>query len=381
MIAKKVSSLPPSGIRVFFDLVLGMEDVISLGVGEPDFVTPWNIREKVISSLEEGVTSYTSNKGLLRLRRELEVFLKKTYGLRYNAEREILITVGVSQALDLALRAILDPQDKVIVVRPSYVAYSADVELAGGQVLDLCTTQEEQFKINPAKLKVLLKQKPKAIILNYPANPTGVSYTKKELRILWEILRKEDTLIISDEVYDQLSFDFPHTPFAAFPGAREKTIYLGGFSKNYAMTGLRVGFACAPSPVIDAMTKIHSFVMLCAPITAQIGAVEALHSQKRVFDMMREYRRRRNFIVEKLNEIGMTTLPPQGAFYCFSSIKRSGFSSLDFASKLLKAEKVAVVPGNAFGQAYNDYVRISFAQEFDLLKEACMRIGRFLQRQ
>ncbi|HEC70120.1 MAG TPA: aminotransferase class I/II-fold pyridoxal phosphate-dependent enzyme [Candidatus Omnitrophica bacterium] len=380
-ISHKVKNLAPSGIRQFFDLVLKTKDVVSLGVGEPDFPAPWRIREKAIYSLEQGYTSYTSNKGLLRLRLEIAHFLKKHYRLIYDPEQEILVTTGVSEGLDLAIRAVLNPQERVILVYPCYVAYPAVVELSAGRVVPLYTSFEEGFKINPEKLKELIKKyRPKAIILNYPANPTGVSYSKEELKKLWRVLSKEDLLVISDEIYDLITYDFKHTPFSAFKGAKGKTIYLGGFSKNYAMTGFRVGFACGRKELIEQMSKIHSFVMLCAPITSQLSAVEALNSQKDVEYMVKEYRRRRDFIVSELNSLGFKTLLPQGTFYCFSSVKNTGLSSLEFASLLLKKVKVAVVPGEAFGLPYKDFIRISFASPFQDLKEAILRIRKFKEQ-
>lgn len=381
MIAKHIQNIPPSGIREFFDLVLGMPEVISLGVGEPDFVTPWRIREKAISGLEEGLTSYTSNKGLAVLRQNIAHFLRKRHNLSYDPEEEILITVGVSEGLDLSLRAIVEPNDKVIVVSPHFVAYPALVEIIGGQVLYLVTRYQDGFKINAQRLKELLKQKPKAIILNNPCNPTGVAYTKEELIKIWSILSKENILIISDEVYEELTYEGKHTCFASLDKkAKERTILLNGFSKGYAMTGFRVGFACAHKEIISAMTKIHSFSMMCVPIISQIAADEALKAQKEVAHMASEYKLRRNFIVKELNRLGLNTLKPQGAFYCFSSLKRFGRGSLDFAKHLFLKEKVAVVPGVAFGKEFDAYIRISYANNLENLKEAIIRIEKFLAK-
>jgi len=380
MISKRVKNTPPSGIREFFDLVLGTPDVISLGVGEPDFVSPWRIREKAVTSLEEGFTSYTSNKGLFSLRQEIAVFLKKTYGLHYDYKKEILITFGVSEGFDLALRTLLDPGDKVIVVAPYYVAYPALVELNLGKVLYLSTRQEDNFKIDLGQLKKLLNQNPKALILNYPSNPTGTTYTKDELKEIQGLLKKKKTLLISDEIYDALTYDFDHTSFASLPQAKERTILLGGFSKNYAMTGFRVGFACATQEIIDGMTKIHAYSALCAPITSQIAAREALKCQKDVEEMKTHYRRRRDFIVKGLNQLGLDTVKPQGAFYCFPSIKRFNMSSLDFAKKLFFQQKVAAVPGRAFGKDYNTHLRVSYANTLENLKEALIRIEQFVTK-
>ncbi len=381
MIAKRIKKLPPSGIREFFDLVLGMPEVISLGVGEPDFITPWRIREKAITALEEGLTSYTSNQGLLLLRQGISELLTKKYSLNYNPQKEILITVGVSEGLDLALRAIMEPGDKVIVVSPYYVAYPALVEISQGKVLYLPTKEEEGFKINLKKLKSLLLQKPKAIILNYPCNPTGITYSHSELKQIWKVLAHEDIVIISDETYDELTYSKEHISFASLArGARGKTILLNGFSKGYAMTGFRVGFACGGSEIISAMTKIHSYSALCGPIISQVASCEALLAKREVQQMQREYNKRRIFVVKELNRLGLSTVNPQGAFYCFSSLKRYKISALDFAKKLLLQEKVAVVPGGAFGKEFGSYIRISYASSLDNLKEAIIRIERFLSR-
>jgi len=381
MIAKRIKKVPPSGIREFFDLVLGMPEVISLGVGEPDFITPWRIREKAITALEEGFTSYTSNIGLLVLREGICKHLKKKYSLEYNPESETLITVGVSEGLDLALRAVLDPGDKVIVVNPYYVAYPALVEINSAKVIFLNTTMAEGFKINIDELKKALKQKPKAIILNYPSNPTGVTYTKSELKKIWRLLSKEEIIVISDETYDELSYDQLHTPFASLDKkAKTRTILLNGFSKGHAMTGFRVGFACSNKEIISAMAKIHSYSALCAPIISQIAAGEALFAHKEVAKMRTEYKRRRDFVVKELNRLGLKTVNPQGAFYCFSSLDKFKIDSLTFAKKLLFEEKVAVVPGVAFGKEFRSYLRISYANSLDNLKEAIVRIERLLKK-
>jgi aminotransferase len=381
MIAKHIKNLAPSGIRQFFDLVLGMPEVISLGVGEPDFVTPWRIREKAITALEEGMTSYTSNKGLFVLRKAISDFFKKRHALEYNPEKEILITVGVSEALDLALRAILDPGDKVIVISPHFVAYPALTEIAQGKVLYLVTNEKDSFKINLKELKILLRQNPKALILNNPSNPTGTAYDAKELKKIWSLLTDKKTIIISDEVYDELNYEAKPTPFASLAKeAKNRTITLNGFSKAYAMTGFRIGYACASKEIIEAMTKIHSFSMMCASVISQVAAVEAFHAQKEVSEMRAEYRRRRDFVVKELNRLGLSLQKPQGAFYCFPSIKKFKISSLDFAKRLLFEEKVAVVPGSAFGKEFDYYIRISYATSFDELKEALVRIEKFLKK-
>jgi len=372
--------MQPSGIRAFFDLVLGMKDVISLGVGEPDFVTPWAVREAGISSLEEGFTSYTSNKGLYKLRLGISRYLKSRYDIEYCPEEEILITVGVSEAVDLALRSIINPKDKVLIPTPSYVSYGPMTELAGGEAVYI-DTRSTHFKLTPKLINKYVHLKPKAMIFNYPVNPTGISYTKTELKEICKILLKHKILCITDEVYGDLTYDFEHTPFVTLPGARDNTLYLNGFSKSYAMTGWRVGFACGPKEIIAAMTKIHQYTIMCVSITSQMAASEAIHAgRKSVEEMKREYKRRREFVIDELCRIGLPCRKPQGAFYAFPSIKSTGMSSLEFAKRLLNKEKVALVPGTAFGDSYDDYVRISYASSFENLKEALFRIGRFIKK-
>ena len=378
--AKIVGQIPPSGIRVFFDLVLGMKDVISLGVGEPDFVTPWNIRERAIYAVEEGYTSYTSNKGLVELRREISKFLKNKHGLDYDPEEEILITVGVSEAFDLSLRAIIDRGDRILIPEPAYVSYRPITMLCGGTPVSINTSPDSNFKITPKDISGLCDKKTKAMILNYPNNPTGASYSKKELKAISEVILKRDLIMISDEIYGDLTYDFEHTPFATLPKMKERTIYLNGFSKSYAMTGWRVGYACGPKSLIGAMTKIHQYTMLCASIISQMAAVEALKSGERsVQEMKREYRRRREFVISRLNEIGLSCHRPEGAFYAFPSIKETRLSSLEFSRRLLEKEKVAVVPGTAFGSLGEGYLRLSYASNMDKLKEALLGIERFVK--
>jgi len=379
IISKKVEQMQPSGIRAFFDLVLGMKDIISLGVGEPDFITPWQIREAGIYSLEEGFTSYTSNKGLYKLRLGITRYLKNRYGLLYCPDEEVLITVGVSEGMDLALRAIINPGDKILIPSPSYVSYGPITELAGGEPIYI-DTKDDGFKLRPEKLKRIIDKKVKAIILNYPNNPTGISYTKKELSQINTLLLKHKLLCISDEIYGDLTYDYEHTPFPTLGNAKGHTLYLNGFSKSYAMTGWRVGYVCGPKEIIAAMTKIHQYTIMCVPITSQMAACEALQTGRMaVEEMKREYKRRREFIVDKLNALGLDCRKPQGAFYVFPSIKKTGLNSLEFAQGLLKEEKVAVVPGTAFGNQFNDYLRMSYATSFDNLKEALTRIENFLK--
>ncbi len=380
-ISRIVEDMAPSGIRAFFDLVLGMKDVISLGVGEPDFITPWRIREKAISSLEQGYTSYTSNKGMIELRREIVHFLKRRYGFGYDPEAEVLITVGVSEGLDLAMRAILNPGDKVLVPEPAYVSYGPVVELAGGQPIYLRTDVKNGFKLTAPQIDKACGRGVKALLINYPANPTGASYRRNELRDIVKVILKRNLLVISDEIYDELTYDFDHIPLASFKGMKDRVIYLNGFSKAYAMTGFRLGWAAGHPEIIAAMTKIHQYTMLCASITAQMAALEALKSGfKDVQEMKREYKRRRRFVVASLNEMGLDCHEPQGAFYVFPSIKNTGLKSLDFAKNLLKKKKVALVPGVAFGPSAERYVRISYASSYENLREAMNRLRLFLGR-
>jgi aminotransferase len=379
IVSKKVQDMQPSGIRAFFDLVLGMKEVISLGVGEPDFVTPWQIREAGIYSLEKGFTSYTSNKGLYKLRLSLSRYLKNRFGLDYSPDEEILITVGVSEAVDLSLRAIINPGDKILIPTPSYVSYGPVSELAGGTPVFI-DTRDNAFKLSPQALEKAIDKRTKAVVLNYPCNPTGVSYSRRELDALKKIILKNRLLCITDEVYGDLTYDFQHTPFATLPGAKERTIYLDGFSKSYAMTGWRVGFACGPKEIIAAMTKIHQYTIMCVSITSQMAAAEALQSGRRdVEEMKREYKRRREFIIEGLNRIGLKCAKPQGAFYAFASIQNTKLNSLDFCQQLLRKQKVAVVPGDAFGKSGQGYIRISYASSLENLKEALNRIEMFLK--
>lgn len=380
-ISKLVQQIPPSGIRVFFELVLGMKDVISLGVGEPDFVTPWNIREKAIFSLEEGYTSYTSNKGMIELRREISRYLKNKYGMEYDPEEEILVTVGVSEGFDLAIRAITDHGDKILIQEPAYVSYGPVTTICGGKPVPIKTSPLNGFKVTSRDIVKAYNKKTKGIVLCYPNNPTGNSYSKKELKAIAGVVAKKNLIMVADEIYCDLTYDFTHTPFPTLPGMKERTIYLNGFSKAFAMTGWRIGYACGPKEIIAAMTKIHQYTMMCVPISSQMAAIEALKNGERsVAEMKREYRRRREFVISRLNEMGLSCHKPEGAFYAFPSIKKTGLSSMEFSNRLLKQEKVAVVPGTAFGASGEGYVRISYATSFDKLKEAMHRMERFLSQ-
>jgi len=380
-ISNVVEQMPPSGIRAFFDLVLGMKDVISLGVGEPDFVTPWHIRESGIFALEQGYTSYTSNKGLVKLRTYLAQDLKKRYGLRYRIEDQILITVGVSEAVDLALRALLQPGEEVLIPSPRYVSYAPVTQLAGGVPVVIPLKASNGFKLTPRELERHITPDTKALLLNYPCNPTGASYTKKELLALNAVVKRHGVVVISDEVYDELTYDFDHTPFATLPDAKDRTVYLNGFSKSWAMTGWRVGYACGPADVIAAMTKIHQYTIMCVPIASQMAACEAVVGPRAPLEeMKREYARRRLFVIDSLNKMGLRCRRPEGTFYAFASVKKTGLSSVAFASRLLKDQRVAVVPGTAFGSEGEGFVRMSFASSMEKLKEAMQRIGAFVKK-
>ncbi len=378
--SKLVDIIPSSGIRVFFDLVLGMKDVISLGIGEPDFVTPWNVRERAIYSLEEGYTSYTSNKGLVELRRDIAKYLKRKHSLDYDPDDEILITVGVSEAFDLAIRAIVERGDEVLIPEPYYVSYGPITTLTGGKPVYIRTNPDDGFKVSPGVIDKACTGKTKAMILNYPNNPTGASYSRPQLKAIAKVVEKRDIIMISDEIYCDLTYDFEHTPFATLPKMRERTVYLNGFSKSFAMTGWRIGYACGPAKVIAAMTKIHQYTMLCASIMSQMAAQEALKSGERsVQEMKREYRRRREYTISRLNEIGLDCHKPEGAFYAFPSVKKTGLSSMDFSKDLLKKENVAVVPGTAFGPSGEGCIRISYASNLDKIREAMNRMERFVK--
>lgn len=378
-INRKVESIPPSGIRAFFELVLGMKDVISLGVGEPDFITPWGIRESAIYAIEEGYTSYTSNKGLRELRVDIARFLKQRYRIEYDPEEEILVTVGVSEAFDLAVRALVNPGDRVLVPSPCYVSYLPLVSLCGGYGVVVETRAKDGFKVRPKDIERSCDKNTRILVLNYPNNPTGASYSRKELNAIAKTAKANNLAVISDEIYGELTYDFTHTAFPSLSGMKERTVYLNGFSKAYAMTGWRIGYACGPKEVISAMTKIHQYSMLCAPVLGQIAAREAIkNGEKAIIDMKKEYRRRRGFVVHELNAMGLGCHVPAGAFYVFPSIKTTHSTSMNFARGLLKREKVAVVPGTAFGSSGEGYIRISYASSMENLKEAMSRIRNFL---
>lgn len=379
-VSSKVKSTPPSGIRKFFDLVMGLEDVISLGVGEPDFVTPWHIREACMYALEKGYTMYTSNYGMIELREEIAKHVKKEYRVDYDPKKEILITVGVSEGFDLSVRAIVEHGDEVVIPEPSYVSYKPCTFLAGGRPVPLATKVEDSFKVRPRELEDSITEKTKAVVLNYPNNPTGATMSKKELEGIAQVAEAHDLLVISDEVYDKLTYNGKHTCFASLDGMKDRTILLNGFSKAYAMTGWRIGYACGNSEVIDGLMKIHQYSMLCAPITGQMAAIEALrHGEKEMRAMVKEYDRRRKVIVKRLNDMGLWCFEPKGAFYAFPSISSTGLSSEEFVENLLRKERVAVVPGNAFGESGEGFVRCSYAASLEEINTAMDRIEKLLR--
>jgi aminotransferase len=378
-VADHVREIPRSGIRDFFEIVQSMHGVISLGIGEPDFVTPWHIREAAIYALERGKTGYTSNLGLLRLREAIAAYVCTDYGLTYDPETEVLVTVGVSEALDLALRAVLNPGDEVLYHEPCYVSYSPSIALAHGHAVAVSTLEQDEFKLRPAALRAAITPRSKVLLLNFPTNPTGGVLSATELEEIAAVCREHNLLVITDEIYSELSYAEAHTSIASLPGMRERTIFLHGFSKAFAMTGFRIGYACAPAPLIDAMMRIHQYGILCAPIVSQEAALEALrHGRADMLEMREHYRLRRNFLVHSFRSMGLPCFEPRGAFYLFPSIKTTGKSSHDFAFGLLKAQQVAVVPGTAFGPSGEGYVRCSYATGMEQLQIAVERIAAFV---
>lgn len=378
-VAENIAVLPKSGIREFFDLVTTMKDVISLGVGEPDFVTPWTIRENAIYSLERGKTSYTSNLGLIQLRREICDYLRSDYGVDYNPDNECLITVGVSEALDLAIRAVINPGDEVVYSAPCYVSYPAEVAMAHGIPVPVETRVEDKFALNPKILREKITPRTKLLMLNFPCNPTGATLSMEDMREIAAIAVEHDLLVITDEIYSELTYTDRLLSIASLPGMQERTIFLHGFSKAFAMTGFRIGYACGPADIIGAMMKIHQYSMLCASITSQEAALEALRNGRTEMEKMREsYMARRDVMVDGFNRIGLKCLLPNGAFYAFPSIKISGLRSHDFATKLVKEQNVAVVPGTAFGDCGEGFVRCCYATKLPDILVALERMERFL---
>lgn len=381
-IAPSVNAIAPSGIRRFFDIAAEMDDVVSLGVGEPDFITPWHIRESCVYGLEQGYTAYTSNHGLLELREEITQLFKRDYNIDYCPQNEVLITVGVSEALDIALRAIVTPGDEVLIPEPCYVSYQACVTLAGGKAVGVPTKIENEFCITPEELEQYVTPKTKVLLIGYPNNPTGAVMTKEALEKIAIFAEAHDLIVISDEIYANLIYGgSAHTCFSALPKMRDRTILLNGFSKSYAMTGWRIGYALANPIFIAAMTKIHQYTMLCAPITAQIAAIEALrHGEKHMKKMVAEYDRRRHLILEGMRNIGLECFEPKGAFYIFPSIKNTGLTSDAFAEQLLRSERVALVPGTAFGKCGEGFIRCSYATSVSKISEALTRIDKFVKK-
>ena len=378
-VSERANKIPPSGIRKFFDLALTMENVISLGVGEPDFRTPWNICESSIYSIEQGTTSYTSNKGLPSLRDALSRYLGQHYNLPYTSSDEIIITSGVSEGLDIAIRSVIDPGDEVAIAQPSYVSYAPCVTLSGGKPVPVRCTEEDHFKLNPDALQEQITPKTKALIINFPNNPTGAVMNGNDLKAIADIVIDKDILLISDEVYAELTYEGTHVAAATISDLWERTITLNGFSKAYAMTGWRVGYLCAPKELCDAALKIHQYIMLCAPVMGQVGALEALRSaEEDKNSMVNEYRLRRNMFVAGLNRIGLTCHVPEGAFYAFPSVKGTGLSDVEFAERLLKEQKVAVVPGSVFGDGGEDHLRCAYAVSRKDLTEALGRMETFI---
>ena len=380
-ISPAVHAVPPSGIRKYFDIAAEMEDVVSLGVGEPDFITPWSIRESCVHGLEQGYTSYTANRGMLELREEIAAHYASRYGISYEPAKDILITVGVSEALDIAMRAILSPGDEVLIPEPCYVSYQACVTFAGGKPIPVAAKLENDFRITPEELEPHVTKRTKALLIGYPNNPTGAVMAKDDLLKIAAFAEKHDLIVVSDEIYGDLTYGgMEHTAFSSLPGMKERTILLNGFSKAYAMTGWRIGYALGNPDFIAAMTKIHQYTMLCAPITAQIAAVEALRrGEKYMKKMTAEYDRRRRLIYDGFQKLGLSCFEPKGAFYIFPNITSSGYTDEEFAENLLIKEHVALVPGSAFGESGKGHIRCSYATSIDKISEALARIGNFLK--
>ena len=379
-LSQVVQEIKPSGIRKFFDIVSEMKDAISLGVGEPDFETPWHIREEGIYSLEKGKTHYTSNAGLKELKEEICSYLKRRFCLDYTPAKEVLVTVGGSEAIDIALRAMLDPGDEVLVPQPSYVSYVPCVMLAGGKPVIIELKEEDDFKLTKQEVLAAITEKTKVLVMPFPNNPTGSIMTREELAEIVKVVQEKDLFVISDEIYSELTYGSRHVSIAEFPGMKERTIVINGFSKSYAMTGWRLGYAVGPEEIIEHMIKIHQFAIMCAPTTSQYAAVEALRNGDGDLEMMHDaYDGRRRFLVKSLREIGLPCFEPFGAFYVFPCIRKTGMSSEEFANKLLAQEKLAVVPGTAFGSCGEGFLRISYAYSIENLKIALERMERFVK--
>ena len=376
-----VSEIKPSGIRKFFDIAATMDNVISLGVGEPDFQTPWSVRKAGIDSLQSGRTKYTSNGGVIELRREVSNYLSRKYNTEYEPEKEILITVGGSEAIDACVRAVVSPGDEVIIPQPSYVCYEPITALAGGVPVIIETKAEDDFKLTPEQLRAAITPKTKLLILPYPCNPTGAIMEKEDLEKIAEVLKGTNIIVLSDEIYSELTFGGkPHTSIASVEGMWERTVTVNGFSKSFSMTGWRLGFACGPREIMSQITKIHQFAIMCAPTTSQFAAIEALKNcDDDVKNMMEEYNQRRRLMVSGFNKIGLTCREPKGAFYAFPSIKSTGLTSEEFCEKLLYTKNVAVVPGTAFGKGGEGFIRASYCYSVEHIREAIRRMGEFVE--
>lgn len=380
-LSKTIKEIKPSGIRKFFDVARTMEGAVSLGVGEPDFDTPWRIRSEGIYSLENGRTFYTSNTGLLELRKEISNYLSRKYDLHYDADSEIMVTIGGSEAIDDALRAMLDPGDEVLIPQPSYVSYEPCTVLAGGVPVIINLKEEDEFRLKAKDLEEKITEKTKILVLPYPNNPTGAIMEKKNLEEIAEVIKKHDIFVLTDEIYSELTYKERHVSIASLPGMKERTVYINGFSKAFAMTGWRLGYACAPKEILKQMLKIHQFAIMCAPTTSQYAAIEALKNcDDEVAAMKEEYNERRRFLLHEFKEMGLPCFEPFGAFYIFPCIKKFGLSSDEFVTRLLQEEKVAVVPGTAFGDSGEGFIRISYAYSLDDLKIAIGRIKKFVSK-
>lgn len=381
-LSDKIVNIPPSGIRKFFDIVTEMKDAISLGVGEPDFETPWHIREEGIYALEQGRTFYTSNAGLKDLKEEISAYLDRRCGVNYDPNHEIMVTIGGSEAIDIAMRAMLNPGDEVLIPQPSYVSYMPCVTLADGVPVYIELEEKDQFRLTPEKLLEKITDKTKLLVMPFPNNPTGAIMEKEDLEKLVDIIIEHDLFVVSDEIYSELTYNGKrHVTIASFPGMKERTVLINGFSKAYAMTGWRLGYAAAPAYILTQMLKIHQYAIMCAPTTSQYAAISAMRNGDPDVEMMRDaYNQRRRFLLNAFHEMGIECFEPMGAFYTFPNIKKFGMSSEEFATTLLKEEKVAVVPGTAFGDSGEGFVRVSYAYSLKNLKEALGRIERFVKR-
>lgn len=380
ILSDRVQNMKPSGIRKFFDLAAQMQDVISLGVGEPDFQTPWSIRKTAINVLERKRIVYTANSGLIELRSSISSYLKRKNNLEYDGEHEIIVTVGGSEAIDIAIRGLVNPGDEVLIVEPSFVCYAPIVELTCGVPVPIPTKQENKFKLTAQELREKITDKTKLLILPYPNNPTGGIMTREDLEAIADVLRGTDIMVLSDEIYSELTYGGKHCSIAELDGMRERTLLVNGFSKAFAMTGWRLGYLCAPEPVVRQLVKIHQYAIMSSPTVSQYAAIEALeHCDEEVQHMVKEYNVRRRYLVEAFNRIGLTCFEPEGAFYVFPCIKSTGLTSEEFCERLLETENVAVVPGNAFGESGEGFVRVSYAYSLKHLMEAVSRIEKFLQ--